>query len=208
MKISFNSPVNKTHFHIKGFTALDLALTQWQNATRKWPILYVCLFVYLFIYLFIFVASFGNRRHNGRSEGNCGDNFDGPGGTLAHAYYPSDGRAHFDEDETFTDGTSRGTNLLWVAVHEFGHSLGIRHSSVRDAVMYPYYTGYVPNMTLKQDDINAIQYLYGELYDCSSAPPPPRGGIHPFTHSFIHSFIHSIFVHSFACFGGRRDTPL
>ena len=50
-------------------------------------------------------------------------------------------RAHFDEDETFTDGTSSGTNLLWVAVHEFGHSLGIHHSDVRNAVMYPYYTG-------------------------------------------------------------------
>ncbi|KAJ7374677.1 peptidase M10A [Desmophyllum pertusum] len=105
--------------------------------------------------------SFGKRTHRGRSEGTCGDAFDGPSGVLAHAYYPSDGRAHFDEDEYFTDGTSRGTNLLWVAVHEFGHSLGIRHSNVRDAIMYPYYTGYVANMALTQDDIDAIQSLYG-----------------------------------------------
>ena len=80
---------------------------------------------------------------------------------LAHAYFPSDGRAHFDEDETYTDGTSRGTNLLWVATHEFGHSLGLEHSDVRGAIMYPYYTGYVPNMKLHSDDIRGIQSLYG-----------------------------------------------
>ena len=28
--------------------------------------------------------------------------------------------------------------------------------------MYPYYTGYVPNMQLHSDDIAGIQYLYGE----------------------------------------------
>ena len=37
LKTSFHSVANKTHFHIKGF-ALDLALKQRQNATRKWPI--------------------------------------------------------------------------------------------------------------------------------------------------------------------------
>ncbi|XP_020608242.1 matrilysin-like [Orbicella faveolata] len=106
--------------------------------------------------------SFGTRRHGGTSaERTCGSPFDGPGKVLAHAYFPSDGRAHFDEDETYTDGTSRGTNLLWVATHEFGHSLGLKHSDVRGAIMYPYYTGYVPNMRLHSDDINGIRSLYG-----------------------------------------------
>lgn len=97
-------------------------------------------------------------------EGTCPYPFNGPGGVLAHAYYPQDGRAHFDEDETFTHNTSSGTNLLWVAVHEFGHSLGLRHSNVRGAVMYPYYTGYVPDMKLHSDDVAGIQSLYGEEY--------------------------------------------
>ena len=108
------------------------------------------------------ILSFGSETHGGKSESRCAYPFDGKGKVLAHAFFPSDGRAHFDEDERFTDGTYSGTNLLWVATHEFGHSLGIHHSDVKNAVMYPYYTGYVPNFTLQQDDIEAIQYLYGE----------------------------------------------
>ncbi|XP_078368218.1 hatching enzyme-like [Oculina patagonica] len=98
---------------------------------------------------------FGTRRHK------CEDSFDGPSGVLAHAFFPDDGRIHFDEAETFTVRTSNGINLLWVAVHEFGHALGLDHSDVRNAVMYPYYEGYVPNFDLRQDDIDAIQSLYG-----------------------------------------------
>lgn len=114
------------------------------------------------IYSITFVLSFGTRRHGGTSaERTCGSPFDGRGKVLAHAYFPSDGRAHFDEDETFTDGTSSGTNLLWVATHEFGHSLGLKHSKVRGAIMYPYYTGYKPNMKLHSDDIAGIRSLYG-----------------------------------------------
>ncbi|XP_027047201.1 matrilysin-like [Pocillopora damicornis] len=106
--------------------------------------------------------SFGSRSHGGvYGERRCNFPFDGPGKVLAHAFFPSDGRAHFDEDETYTDGQSRGTNLLWVATHEFGHALGLEHSDVRRAIMYPYYTGYVENMQLHSDDINGIRSLYG-----------------------------------------------
>ena len=90
---------------------------------------------------------------------------------LAPAFFPSNGCVHFDEDERYTDGTSSGTSLLWVATHEFGHALGIHPSDVRNVVMYPYYTGYVPSFNLQDDDIaaiqngRAIQCLYGTLYN-------------------------------------------
>ena len=94
--------------------------------------------------------------------------FDGPGRTLAHAFYPLtntglSGDVHFDDDEEYTYKSQRGKNLLWVATHELGHSLGLEHSRNRDAVMYPWYTAYNENMKLLDDDILGIQTLYGEF---------------------------------------------
>ena len=82
---------------------------------------------------------------------------------LATLFSPGlSGDAHFDDDEDFTTGTPDGINLDWVAVHEFGHSLGLEHSNVRESIMYPWYKGYVPDIKLTNDDIKGIQALYGE----------------------------------------------
>lgn len=55
-----------------------------------------------------------------------------------------------------------GTSLFAVAAHEFGHSLGLAHSSVRGALMYPWYQGISTNYDLPEDDKRGIQQMYGE----------------------------------------------
>ncbi|NXA50536.1 MMP3 protein, partial [Nothocercus julius] len=104
------------------------------------------------------MISFAARGHNDFIP------FDGPGGAIAHAYAPGrdfGGDAHFDEDETWTISTE-GTDLFYVALHEFGHSLGLFHSKDPEALMYPIYRKFDPSVfPLHQDDINGIQHLYG-----------------------------------------------
>ncbi|CAH1272747.1 MMP12 [Branchiostoma lanceolatum] len=100
-------------------------------------------------------------------HGNCRFHFDGSGNTLAHAYFPGEGLlgdVHFDAAERWTIQSPQGTNLFIVAVHELGHSLGLDHAEHRDAVMYPWYPGYLGSsyiFELPAVDVMAIQALYG-----------------------------------------------
>lgn len=55
-----------------------------------------------------------------------------------------------------------GYNLFLVAAHEFGHSLGLDHSNVPGALMYPTYSYTDPDTyILPRDDVNRIQAVYG-----------------------------------------------
>nr|XP_057943362.1 collagenase 3-like [Doryrhamphus excisus] len=106
------------------------------------------------------MISFGRQSHGDFYP------FDGPDGTLAHAFAPAPGiggDAHFDDDETFTFRSNSGYVLFLVAAHEFGHSLGLSHSQDPGALMYPIYSYTNPNsFRLPRDDINGIQSLYGQ----------------------------------------------
>nr|XP_056714686.1 interstitial collagenase-like [Euleptes europaea] len=113
--------------------------------------------------------------------GDHGDNspFDGNSGVLAHAFQPGKfigGDAHFDDAEHWTNGF-QGTNLFIVAAHEFGHSLGLSHSTEAGALMFPTYSYQDPrSFQLPQDDINGIQTIYGKSLNSQqpTGPVTPR----------------------------------
>ena len=87
---------------------------------------------------------------------------DGPFGILAFAYFPNDinpepiaGDMNYDSAENWPDDTLfSGTTL-----HELGHSLGLDHSDVPDAIMFPFLNG---TTELTQDDIDGIRSIYGD----------------------------------------------
>ncbi|XP_067324433.1 matrix metalloproteinase-9 [Anolis sagrei] len=77
--------------------------------------------------------------------------------------------SNYDADKKWGLCPDQGYSLFLVAAHEFGHALGLEHSSVRDALMYPMYT-YLADFQLHPDDIEGIQYLYGK----GSGPQPTQ----------------------------------
>jgi hypothetical protein len=110
--------------------------------------------------------------------GNHGDSdpFDGIGGTLAHATFPNpfaDRQVviHFDEEEPWTNSTTFDVDLLTVAAHEIGHSLGLDHTNDPDALMFPSYFG--PRRFLGDDDVAGIQSLYGQNETTADPPEAP-----------------------------------
>jgi hypothetical protein len=112
-----------------------------------------------------------------------GDPFDGPGDVLAHASFPnpydnSQVFLHFDDDERWVDSETRNVDLLTVAAHEIGHTLGLAHSGDPNALMFASYTG--PRRFLSEDDIAGVQSLYGVESDPDPAPEaPPQGATPP-----------------------------
>lgn len=87
--------------------------------------------------------------------------FDGPGSVLAHAWFPKSGVVHLDVEERWQltdDDNENGTYLLPVVAHEIGHALGLQHSSVKQAMMYSWYSGRTAE--LAADDRNGIEQLY------------------------------------------------
>ncbi|KAK4783382.1 hypothetical protein SAY86_007756 [Trapa natans] len=95
---------------------------------------------------------------------NHGDGkpFDGPGHVVAHAFAPQDGRLHFDGSEHWStvNPTRTQIDLESVAMHEMGHILGLMHSTVKNAIMYPSFHPGGIKRELQKDDIDGIHALY------------------------------------------------
>ncbi|MDA8019239.1 MAG: matrixin family metalloprotease [Thermoanaerobaculia bacterium] len=114
-----------------------------------------------------------------------------------------------------TNGTDIDTQA--VLTHEFGHSLGIHHSSVPRATMEPFYSG-PGGRTLAVDDHSALQcsqnrygYLRVRVHGPTSIGPnetgtwicAASGGGPPYTHSWLKTSVHGI---TRLGFGMRAET--
>lgn len=121
-----------------------------------------------------FIISFGAKEHlfpywDGSKIGykKCPFDFDGPSGVLAHAWtleaqHPYGGQMHMDEAEDWAMmHTHEKKDLLTVFLHEFGHNLGIAHSKVKAAIMYPTYNG--RRETLHPDDKAGLKAKLGPV---------------------------------------------
>lgn len=93
-----------------------------------------------------------------------GHPFDGPSNVLAHCFYPPAtnplgiaGDAHFDIAENWTLDNS-GISVFQVAMHEFGHGIGLRHENTNPALMNPFYPGEISAVL---DDVQGVQAKYG-----------------------------------------------
>ncbi|KAI3386795.1 hypothetical protein SNEBB_008989 [Seison nebaliae] len=153
-----------------------------------------------------FIISFEQGDHGD------GEPFDGMGGVLGHAFFPQyGGDAHFDYDEYWTSSSFDGVNLMQVAAHEIGHTLGLEHSDENSALMAPFFRGFSQDFTLHSDDIRAIQALYGppnDQYNSSNSPTPFSTSFFSSTsHPSSHQFNKDTFTHDYVNTTNRIQTP-
>jgi Matrixin len=108
---------------------------------------------------------------------------DSSGSAIATTYTWSSNGTLVDADIVFWDaafqffagtaGCSNGFYVEDIAAHEFGHALGLGHSSSADATMYPSVSYCnTSNRTLAADDLAGILALYGPR---DPAPAAPKG---------------------------------
>jgi Matrixin len=101
------------------------------------------------------------------------------GSAIATTYWWSSGGRIIDADIVFWDaafhffsgstGCSGGFYIEDIAAHEFGHALGLGHSTTTGATMYPSVSSCnAGNRTLDADDIAGVRFLYPPLQNLPS----------------------------------------
>ncbi len=107
------------------------------------------------------------------------------GSAIATTYYWYNSSGFLDADIVFWDGgfqffagssgCSNGFYIEDIAAHEFGHALGLGHSTVAAATMYPSVSSCnQSNRVLDTDDIDGILSLYGPRAG-TGTPSAPTG---------------------------------
>ena len=107
-----------------------------------------------------FQVSFENLEH-----------FDNKKGVFAHAYYPGQGEisgdVHINDHWEWRAATKWQTlakpPLVPVLIHEFGHSLGLKHDpTTQESIMYPSFDLGKQKYKLGKNDIKRIQDRYSK----------------------------------------------
>ncbi len=114
-------------------------------------------------------SAFGSNAYQ-QGDPNVGDiriaGYNFGSSTLASTYMPPPvnntsyaGDMVLNTGQTFNNGGGSGYyDLFTVAMHEFGHSLGLYHSSITSATMYAFYQS--TRTALSSDDISGIRSIY------------------------------------------------
>jgi hypothetical protein len=97
--------------------------------------------------------------------------FDNRKGVLAHAYFPGQGEisgdCHINDEWNYVAGTFMQSlskpPLVPILIHEFGHSLGLRHDTHDNrSIMYPSFNLGQEKYKLGPRDVSRMQAKYGE----------------------------------------------
>ncbi len=137
--------------------------------------------------------SFSGGSPSGAGTGACGGGTDGSntvgwapqsGSVLAVtcSWYSTVGSPYkpavefdmqFDPDWNWTTGSPTQVDLQSVALHEFGHALGLNHSGDGSAVMYASYPSGSQRRQPTADDVAGLTAIYGGAAATSTPTPSP-----------------------------------